>query len=184
MIPTTVVNRYASALADVITGLTSNVKAEQAVEQLRSFEALLHGSQELRAALTSPAVPTARKKAVVTRLSDTLGLSRIVRNFVMLLIDHRRIAGLKDIVEAFEVQVDDRLGFTRALVTSAQPLNQRQEQELAAELSQIAERRVRIKFAVDPELIGGLVARIGSTAYDGSIRGQLEALGRRLKVGR
>jgi F-type H+-transporting ATPase subunit delta len=179
MISTAIVSRYASALADVVTG-SSGVDAAKATQQLRSFEALLAGSPELRNALVSPAVAPARKRAVVGKLADQLGVAKIVRNFLLVLVDHRRLPGLAQIVDAFEVQLDARLGFIRAELHSARELDERQKTALSDELSRMTGKKVRARFAVEPELIGGVLVRIGSTVYDGSVRGQLDALGRRL----
>jgi F-type H+-transporting ATPase subunit delta len=180
MIPAAVVSRYAGALADVATAGTSRVQPRQVLEELRTFETALALSKELQNALTSPAVPPGRKRAVVSRLAERMGLSRIVGNFLFVLIDHRRTAGLSQIIESFEVQLDQRLGFARADVTSARDLDARQQAALTEELSRLTGKRMRLKFSVDPGLIGGVVARIGSTIYDGSVRGQLSALARRL----
>jgi len=96
------------------------------------------------------------------------------------LIDHRRIAGLEGILHSFEIVADERLGFARADVASARDLTEAQKTALHAELERLTGKRIRIRFAVDGSLIGGVVARIGSTVYDGSVRGQLDSLGRRL----
>jgi F-type H+-transporting ATPase subunit delta len=179
MISSAIVGRYASALADVITG-ASGMDAAQAVRELRSFEAVLASSLELRHALASPAVSPGRKRAVMRRLAQTLGLSKIARNFLLVLTDHRRMAALSQMIEAFEIQLDARLGFVRAELRSPAELDERQRTALTGELSRLTGKQVRARFAVDPALIGGVVARIGSTVYDGSVKGQLEALGRRL----
>src|SRR4051812_19158293 len=94
--------RYANALADVVTSASSALKPQQAVAELKSFEAALRGSAELHNALITPAVPGSRKKAVVGRIADILKLSRITRNFLFVLVDHRRIASLADVVRTFE----------------------------------------------------------------------------------
>jgi F-type H+-transporting ATPase subunit delta len=173
-------NRYAQALADVVTAAGATVRADAAVLQLRSFEALLAGSVELQNALTSPAVPPARKRAVVTQLGARLGLAQVSRNFLFVLIDHRRIGQLTEILHKFELIVDERLGFARAEVTSARALTDAQQAALSRQLGRVTGKQVRIRATVDESLIGGVVARIGSTVYDGSVRGQLAALGKRL----
>jgi len=172
--------RYASALADVVTTGASAMPPQDAAGQLRSFESALQLSPELRSALITPAVPLARKRAVVGRVAGILNLSRIARNFLMVLVDHRRIAALPKIIQRFEEVIDERLGFARAEVVSARDLTEPQRAALSAELERLSGKRVRMQFAVDGLLIGGVIARIGSTVYDGSVRGQLEALERRL----
>jgi len=178
---TAVATRYANALADVVTARGSALKPHDAAAELRSFEGAL-ASRELRNALITPAVPPARKRAVVGRVADILKLSPITRNFLFVLIDHRRIAGFSDVANAFEQILDERLGFARAQVASARELTEAQRAALVAALEKASEKRLRAQFAVDPSLVGGVVVRIGSTVYDGSVRGQLQALERRLSA--
>jgi F-type H+-transporting ATPase subunit delta len=176
-------NRYAHALADVVTAPGSTVRADETVAELRTFSAALAGSQELQNALTSPAVPPGRKRAVVGRIATALKLGQITRNFLYVLIDRRRIAGVAEIIDTFERIVDERLGFAQAEVTSARELTESQRASLSGQLERLTGKKIRMRFSMDDSLIGGVVARIGSTVYDGSVRGQLETLGRRLKAG-
>jgi F-type H+-transporting ATPase subunit delta len=178
-----VATRYAKALADVTT-TAAGLRPEEALLQLRAFESALAGSKELLNALTTPAVPVSRKRAVVGRLAGVLQLSPIARNFLFVLIDHRRIALLGAILHAFELIVDERLGFARAEVCSPRELTEVQRGAINAQLERITGKRIRTRYAVDQALIGGVVARIGSTVYDGSVRGQLQTLGRRLSTER
>jgi F-type H+-transporting ATPase subunit delta len=183
MISTAVVNRYANALADVVLSPGSDVKPPDAVEQLRVFDATVQGSSDLRSVLASPAVPVARKRAIIKEIVQRLDLSRVVRNFVLVISDHRRAGALAQMVDAFEILLDERLGFVRAEVKSAFELNGAQQDELSMELGKLAGAPVRMRFAVEPELIGGVTARIASRVYDGSVRGQLAEMGKRLAVG-
>ena len=175
-----VATRYANALADVVTAGDSPLRPEAAVAELRSFEAALQSSAELQNALISPAVPGNRKRTVVGRIADALELSRISRNFLYVLIDHRRTGSLSEIIHSFELIVDARLGFAHADVTSAGELSEPQRAALNERLEQLTGKRLRMRFAVDQALIGGVIVRIGSTVYDGSVRGQLSSMGRRL----
>ena len=177
---TAVATRYANALADVVTAGGSPLSPQAAVSELRAFEAAFAGSAELQNALVTPAVPAARKRAVVGRIAEVLKLSRISRNFLYVLIDHRRIAALSGIIDSFELMVDDRLGFARAEVSAAREMSEPQRAALNVVLERLTGRRIRMRLTVDEGLIGGVVARIGSTVYDGSVRGQLASLGRRL----
>ena len=177
---TAVATRYANALADVVTAGGSALSPRDAVSELRAFEAALAASTELQNALATPAVPASRKRAVVGRIAEILQLSRISRNFLYVLIDHRRIAALPGILDSFELIVDERLGFARADVSAAREMSGPQRAALASVLERLTGRRIRMRFTVDESLIGGVVARIGSTVYDGSVRGQLASLGRRL----
>jgi F-type H+-transporting ATPase subunit delta len=160
-----VATRYANALADVVTAGRSPVGPRDAVSELRAFEAALGASTELQNALETPAVPAARKRAVVGRIAEILKLSRI---------------SLSGIIDSFELIVDERLGFARAEVAAAREMTEPQRAALTSELERLTGKRIRMRFSVDERLIGGVVARIGSTVYDGSVRGQLASLGRRL----
>jgi F-type H+-transporting ATPase subunit delta len=177
-----VASRYANALADVVTASGSALPPQNALAELRSFESTLKSSPELYNALLTPAVPGSRKKAVVGRIAEILKLSRITRNFLFVLVDHRRIDSVSGIIQTLEVVLDERLGFARAEVISAVELSEAQRSSLNEELERLTGKRIRTRYAVDQALIGGVLARIGSTVYDGSVRGRLAALEYRLKA--
>lgn len=181
---TAVATRYANALADIVTARGSALTADTALRELQAFQSAVGQSPELAAALETPAVAGARKKAVIGRLVELLKLSPITRNFLYVLIDHRRIGSLAEIVRAFETAMDDRMGIVPAEVASAFEMDERARMALAAELEKLTGKRIRMSFAVDHSLIGGVVAKVGSTLYDGSVRGSLESLGRRLSAER
>lgn len=175
-----VATRYANALADVVTGPGSALRPEDAAPELRAFADALASSLELREAFATPAVPVNRKRAVATRIAEVLKLSRIMRNFLLVLVDHGRMDALPEIVHSFEEILDQRLGFARAQVSTPRALDEAQHAALNAELDRLTGKRIRMKFSIDESLVGGVVARIGSTVYDGSVRGQLKSLKRRL----
>lgn len=175
-----VANRYARALVDLVLAPGSSLKPEEAVEQLRAVEQIVAESWELRNALLTPAIQTSRKRAVMGKLLEKIQASHLIRNFTFVVIDHRRIAMIAEIREAFELLVDERLGFVRAEVTSPALLDDRRRGNLETELSRMTGKRMRLRFAVDAELLGGAVARIGSRVYDGSLRGQLVRMRREL----
>ena len=182
MISTAVVNRYANALADVVLSSSSDVNPHDATAQLRAFNDAVEESSALRAVLASPAVPVARKRVVLKDIAGKLGASRTVRNFILVLSDHRRMPALGQVLAAVENIFDERAGFVRADVRSAWNLSTAQQNELSGQLSTIAGQPVRLRFTVDPELIGGVTAKIGSKVYDGSVRGQLADMARRLSA--
>jgi F-type H+-transporting ATPase subunit delta len=174
--------RYAHALADVVTASGSQLRAEDVTAQLQAFEAALRSSTALQNALTTPAVPAARKRAVVSRIAGVLQLSQIVRNFLFVLVDHRRITSLTPIIESFELAIEERLGFGRVELISARDLTEDQQTELRIRMEQVSGKRLRARYTVDRALIGGVVARIGSTVYNGSVRGQLDILESRMRA--
>jgi F-type H+-transporting ATPase subunit delta len=174
-----VARRYAKALADVVLD-ADGLDAGQVLAQLQSIQSFIEGSADLRNALASPAVQPARKRAVLARLMEPLQVFKQVRNFVFIIADHRRVTEFGSIIEAFEHRIDDRLGFIRADVTSAHDLSQAEQAALEAQLSRVSGRQAKVRFTTDPSLLAGLVAKVGSTVYDGSARGQLERLKVRL----
>jgi F-type H+-transporting ATPase subunit delta len=180
MTSSAVVLRYANALADVVTGASAGIQPTDAAAQLRAFADVVAGSQDLRNALISPTVSLARKNAVIARLAEIMGTSRLVRNFLMVLSDKRRLGTLGEVASEFEAILDERLGFARASVRSAQALRPDQQEAILRTISELTGKKVRPAYSVDPELLGGVIVNIGSKVYDGSVRGQLAALGRRL----
>jgi F-type H+-transporting ATPase subunit delta len=172
--------RYAEALADVVTAPASPVRPHDVLDELRAFEATLSSSRELYTALTSPSVPLTRKKAVVGRIADDLQVSPVSRNFLFVVLGHRRIPAFAEILQSFELTLDERMGYVRAEVASARELNPGQRAAVSATLERLSGKRVRMRFHIEESLIGGVVARIGSTVYDGSVRGQLRSLEHRL----
>jgi F-type H+-transporting ATPase subunit delta len=172
--------RYAKALADLVMTPGSEVSPRAALAELDVFEKLFAVTPELRNVLLSPAVPPVRKRALIRRLAELAGISRVVRNFLGVVIDHRRTLLIPEIVYAFRLQIDERMGEVEANVASARELTQDQKDAIRAELASLTGKKARCRFAVDQSLIGGVRAKIGSTIYDGSVRGQLERLRRKL----
>lgn len=172
-----IASRFARALADI---LTVPEAANDAVLKLRAFEELQQSSPELKNILISPAVSGRKKKAAVARFGAELGFTPILKNFLFVLIDHRRTAMLGEILKSLEAQLDERRGIVRANVQSAKALDDAQRQAVEAALGRITGKKVFGQYGVDEALIGGLVARVGSRVYDGSVRGQLQAMRVRL----
>jgi len=174
--------RYAKALAQLVAHPGSGVSPEEALAQVSEFEVLYRQSGELKTILLSPAVPGARKRALIRRIAESAGFAPLVRNFLFLVTDHRRLNLLAGMREAFETQLDEQMGLMRVDIFAAQPLSEAQKERLKSGLSALTGKRVRAGFSVAHELLGGAVARIGSVTYDGSVRGQLEALRRRMET--
>ncbi len=181
MTSSAVVTRYANALADVVMGGPAvGIQPGEAAAQLQAFAQLVQESHDLRNALNSPSVSLARKRAVISRIVESQGVARVVRNFLLVLSDHRRFHALTEVATAFASVVDERLGFVRAEVQSALPLRPEQQDALVSKISQLTGKNVRPAWQVTPDLLGGVVVNVGSTVYDGSVRGQLAAIGRKL----
>jgi F-type H+-transporting ATPase subunit delta len=175
-----IASRYARALVEVAAAPGSASDPAAVLSQLREVGQVIAGSPELRIALLSPAVSPSRKRDIVEKVLAPLGLDRQARNFLFVVIDHRRVAELPAIVDAFEALLDERLGFVRADILSARTLAETQQASLETEISRMTGKKAKLKFSIEPALIAGVVARVGSTVYDGSVRGQLDTL--RLKL--
>jgi F-type H+-transporting ATPase subunit delta len=171
--------RYARALADVIG--EEKLDAAACLSQLRSLAVAFQESRELREVWESPAVPDEQKHKLLDSLVARMGVSeRSVRNFVALLIDHDRIALLPGIVTQLESELNHRAGRIPAEITSARELAEAQRNKLQIELSRLTGKSVLPHYAVDASLIGGVKVQVGSTIYDGSVRGQLQRIRQQL----
>jgi F-type H+-transporting ATPase subunit delta len=173
--------RYAKALFDV--ALTESTP-EQAEKELSAFSELVRAHTDLRVALESPAVPSAKKVAVVAQLLDRLQPSSPVRKLLLLLAERDRLELLQDLVSVYHERVMEHLKVIQAEVTTAAPLPADRIAQLQQRLGASIGRTVTLTTRVDPALIGGMVTRIGSTVYDGSVATQLAALRQRLTESR
>ena len=179
-----VASRYARALIDVIFDpKVVSIPAEQALAELRTFKAMLDSSSDLTNILLSPAVAPARKRAVIARFAEMLPLAKIIRNFLYVIIDHRRTAMLGGILEAIQTQLDERMGIARAQISSALTLADSDKARIQESLERRTGKKVQGDFTVNPALIGGIMVRVGSTIYDGSVRGTLDGLRKKLVAG-
>jgi F-type H+-transporting ATPase subunit delta len=169
-----VANTYARAFADVV--LDEHMDANRAIGGLRRIEGLLRESIELRRVWENPAVPADQKRKLLDAIVRREGIERPVRNLIAVLIDHRRMHFLARIVEQLEKELDARLGFAEAQVTSARELGDAEKRALEAQVQKVTGKKVRAHFALDASLLGGAVVRVGSTIYDGSVKGQLERI--------
>jgi F-type H+-transporting ATPase subunit delta len=169
--------QYANALADV--ALAQN--ATQAVtQQLADFSAAYRESMELRTFLASPAVDRAAKHGVVEKLLARIGGSKIIRNFLFVVIDHQRAHVLPEIIAGFQEVVRQRQGIAEAEISSAVELTAAQKAEFAFTLERMTGKRMEAKYSLEPKLLGGAVVRIGDTIYDGSLRSRLNEMRARL----
>ncbi|HKO60687.1 MAG TPA: ATP synthase F1 subunit delta [Pyrinomonadaceae bacterium] len=173
----TVARRYASALADVLVD-----QNEEAVvrEELNAWEQLVAGNPLLLEALTNPTVPYDQKGKVLNELIAKANVRPTTANFLRVLLRNQRFAELPQINAKLGDIMDERAGVVSAEVISARPISEPVRRALEETLQKITNRKVRLNFATDETLLGGIVTRIGSTIYDGSVRSQLERLGQEL----
>jgi F-type H+-transporting ATPase subunit delta len=169
--------QYATALADIAMAQGA---ADAVTQQLAGFGALHAESAELRNFLSSPAVTREAKHRVIEKLLSRVGGSKIVRNFLFVIVDHQRAHLLPEIIGAVQEEIRQRQGITEAQVSSAVELSKRQKAELEFTLERLTGKRVEAKFSLQPDLLGGAVVRLGDTVYDGSLRSRLNQLRARL----
>ena len=169
-----VASTYARAFADVV--FDAHLDAGRAVNGLRQIASLLAESAELRRVWENPAVPADQKRKLLDVIVQRDGIDKPVRNLVAVLIDHRRIQFLPRILEQLAKELDARLGFAEAQISSARELGSDEKRVLEAQIEKVTGKKVRAQYGLDPSLLGGAVVRIGSTIYDGSVKGQLERI--------
>lgn len=173
-------SRYASALVDVIASMKLDPVAVRG--QLQSLVEMLKGSRDLRIVWENPSIPADQKRKLLDAIVARESISKPVRNFAAVLIDHRRIAQLPEIAKAVEMEMDRRLGFAEANVTSARELSSDERSAMEAQIEKLTGKKVRAYFTTDGQLLGGAVVRLGSTIYDGSVRGQLRRIKEQLSA--
>ena len=166
--------RYDRAFAEVV----ANHKLDPAttVEELNEMAGLVGGNAELHNVLANPAVEHQQKIGLLDAIVKRLRCGKLLRNFVAVLIDHKRIGQIGEIAEQFRKELDARMGIAEARVSSARALTAAEKKSLEQRLAAVTGKTVRATYSEDAGLLGGAVVRIGSTVYDGSVRGQLQRL--------
>jgi F-type H+-transporting ATPase subunit delta len=175
------VSHYARAFADVVTSAKLNITAID--QQLADFLATWDGSRELREVFENPAIPAVQKVAIVDKMNARLGMMRQLRNLIAVLINNDRIASVHEVVAAYRAELQERQGIRQAEIVTARELSEQERTTLLAGVRQLAGAKVQPTFKLDKSILGGTVVRIGSTVYDGSVRGRLERLKEALTAG-
>ena len=174
-------SRYARAFADVV----ASVKLDPAAldRQFNDFLGTWDGSAELRELFMNPAVPATQKVSILDKLNAKMGLQRELRNLLAVLINNDRIGEVHEVAAAWRLEMQERLGIRQAEIVTARELGSQERAELVAGVGKLAGSRIEPSFKLDASIIGGTVVRIGSTVYDGSVRGRLERLKEALIAG-
>ena len=169
--------QYANALADIALAQGA---AEPIAKQLGDFGAAYEESAELRNFLASPAVSQDAKRAVIEKIAERIGASKIIRNFLYVMIDNQRSNILPGIIKAFQQVVRRRQGIAEAQIVSATELSAAQKADLTKRLEDLSGKKVEAQYALDAELLGGAVVRLGDTVFDGSVRNRLDLMREKL----
>jgi len=168
------VSRYARAFLDVVTSGRLDTAAID--KQLADFEATWDGSPELQTFFENPAAAAVQKVAILDKLNAKLGLQRELRNLLAVLINNDRIGHVHEVAAAYRAELRERLGIREAEIVTARELGDDERNTLLAGVGKLAGARIEAIFKLDRSILGGAVVRIGSTIYDGSVRGRLERL--------
>jgi len=165
---------YARALTDAV--FDAHLDPVKTLAEAQALAQLVSESKELREVWETPSITPQQKRAVLDAIVAREKISRTVRNFIAVLIDHRRTNFLSPIVKQFELELDQRMGFAEAEIASARELDDTERRALETQVAGLTGKKVRAHYSRDASLLGGAVVRIGSTIYDGSVSGQLERI--------
>jgi F-type H+-transporting ATPase subunit delta len=174
----TAANRYARAVLDV--AIKEKADLEQIEREFAEFAALLDAQPLLKKVLLNPAVPVPRKRAAMVAVLERVTVSPIVSKLLVLLADRDRLILMPDLLAAYRDRLADYRHVVRAEVTTATPLTPARVQQIQKSLTDVTGRTVTLQTRVDPTILGGLVAKVGSVVYDASVTRQLEKLKQRL----
>jgi F-type H+-transporting ATPase subunit delta len=169
----TMARRYASALGDVVLerGEAAEVQAE-----LVQWEEMIQSTPNLLEVLRNPTIGLDQKRTVLNKLIERAKPRQTTVNFLKVLLQNHRLTDLGEINRKYAETLDERAGMVAATVTTARAVPDSSQHELHAKLTGLTGKKVRVDFATDPDLLGGIVTRIGSTVYDGSVRNQLQMI--------
>lgn len=173
----TIANRYARALADVIV---EKREVTEVAAELKQFATMIAGHAQLHEVFASPVVAPERKRAVLNELITRLKSRQTVQNFLQLLLANNRLHQLTPMVQALEKELDARMNVVTAEIVTAREISADEQKLLHDKLKAATGKEVRLHYKTDPNIIGGVVTRIGSKVYDGSIKNQLAQLKVRL----
>jgi F-type H+-transporting ATPase subunit delta len=172
-----VARRYATALADVVT---ARGEAQEVKEELAAWSEMMQSNEQLLEVFRNPTIPYEQKRKVLSTLIARARVRPTTANFLQVLLQNQRLAELSEVNKRFAQILDERSGVVSAEVTTARPVAQASQAALHEKLAAMTGKSVRLSFTTDEELIGGIVTRIGSTIYDGSVRNQLQQVRERL----
>jgi len=169
-----VLGRYARAYAEV--AVKNKLNPEKILAEFQQMADVVNNSRELRNVLQNPAVSREQKLKLLDSIIQHICASKMLRNFLAVLIDHRRIANIGDVLEQFKQELNRRMGIADAKVSSVRELSPAEKKSLEQQLAAITGKTVHATYSQDASLLGGVVVRVGSTIYDGSVQGRLQRM--------
>ena len=174
----TVPSTYARAFADVV--LSNRLDPDKTLAETEQIRELVAANKDLREVWENPSIPSAEKRAVLDGIVARSGISQPVRNFVAVIMDKGRMRFLSEIVARFREELNRNLGIAEADITTARDLTTEERSELEGNLARATGKTIRARYAEDRAILGGVVARVGGTVFDGSVRSQLERIRRQM----
>jgi F-type H+-transporting ATPase subunit delta len=169
-----VASRYARALADVV--FSDKLDPAKTVQDIQTIAQFVDSNHDLRAVWVIPSIPIEQKLNLLDAIASSAGLTRQVRNFVAILIEKRRLDMMADLIVQLKLELNDRMGIAEADVLSARVLADDERKTLESQIAKATGKTVRAQYEQDKDLLGGATVKVGSTIYDGSVRGQLEKM--------
>lgn len=169
----TVARRYATALADVVAGETVGHAVQQ---ELIGWELMISSSSQLQEVLANPTIPYDDKRQLLGELIGRTKVNQLTANFLQILLKNQRLTELEEINRRFAEVLDARSGVVAAHITTARLVSDETRRVLLEKLSNATGKKMRLSFTTDESLIGGIITRVGSTVYDGSIKTQLHRM--------
>src|SRR5438270_4216279 len=171
---------YARALADVV--MDRKIDSNRVASDLHSLETFLRESAELRTIWDTPSVSGEQKLKLLDAIAKKAGLLPEIRNFTAVLISNRRIHAFDQIAKEAVDQINDRLGIADAEIVSTRELGAEEKHSLESQVAKTTGKKLRVRYSLEQQLMGGAVVKVGSTVYAGSVRGQLQRIKEQLAV--
>ena len=178
-----VANRYIAALSDILLEPGSSLTPEAALEQLQSFGSMLRDAPDLELVLRSPAISPQQKRELIAGIGERAGWSPIIRNFLFVVIEHHRLTHFGVLLRCYQSWLDAFRGRVEVEIRVAREIDDGQRAAFEQRFRDLTGKHVRTSYVVDPSLLGGSVARVGSTLYDGSLRSALGSLAAGMATG-
>jgi F-type H+-transporting ATPase subunit delta len=175
------VARYASAFIDVITA--KKLDTASIDRQFADFLTTWDNSPELQQLFCNPSAAISQKVAILDKLNAEMGLQKELRNLLAVLISNNRIGQVHEVADAYRTELQTRQGICQAEIVTARELDTAERDTLVATIGKLAGSKIQPNFKLDASILGGAVVRVGSTVYDGSVRGRLARLKEALIAG-
>lgn len=169
----TIARRYASALADVVVERKEEREVQQEIDQWAS---MIEANPQLKEVFANPTIAYDEKRKVLEELISRTRVRPTTGSFLRVLLRNQRLSQLRNVAERFALVLDERAGVVSAAVTTAKPISEDLKNQVRETLAAATGRSVRVSFNTDEKIIGGMVARIGSTIFDSSVQSRLERL--------